>query len=286
MQLSLKTAKILLQLINGESIANSSAKGKLIDNLVSENILERKGKHRKTISLSNKKSFELYIANQLQIDNLNDYVAALENDTTSRAEFVQITTDSKHSKERAFKGFLINCYEPIKAKLNGEDIIINPQKGSFIFIFDYETFRVSENVTLVGIENSKNFSEIESQRYLFNEITPLFISRYPQNQNKDFIKWMQSVSNKYMHFGDFDYAGIGIYLNEYKRYLNEKASFFVPKTIEQDLILKGNRQRYNKQNVNFNVEEINELEILKLLKLINNTKKGLDQEYYINVSST
>ncbi len=282
MQLSLKSAKILLQLISGQSIPNSSVKGKLFDNLVSENILERKGKHRKTIMLLNKKSLELYIANQLQIDNLNEYVSALESANTSRADFVKITTNSKHSTERTFKGFLVNSYDAIKAQLNNENITINPINGSFTFIVDYETFKIPKHITVVGVENSKNFSEIRSQNYLFNDITPLFISRYPQNQSKDFIKWMQSIPNKYLHFGDFDYAGIGIYLNEYKRHLNEKASFFIPKTIEQDLISKGNKDRYNKQNINFNVKEITELEVLKLLKLIDLKKRGLDQEYYIN----
>jgi hypothetical protein len=109
------------------------------------------------------------------------------------------------------------------------------------------------------------------------------VSRYPQNQSKDLIKWLKSIPNKYLHFGDFDLSGVGIYLNEYKTHLGEKASFFIPATIDVDLKEKGNRKRYDIQKQNFKIENIEELELIKLVKLIHKYKKGLDQEFYINV---
>jgi len=190
--------------------------------------------------------------------------------------------DWKNSKERAFKGFLVNSYSPIKGKLNGQDFIVNPAIGSFIFISDFENFEIDDDITIVGVENSKNFSLIHKQSYLFENIRPLFISRYPQNQNKDVIKWLSSIPNNYLHFGDLDIAGIGIYLNEYKKHLHDKASFFIPESIEVNLNKNGNRERYNNQKVNFNINEIKETELLKLIDIINNQKKGLDQEYYIS----
>jgi len=280
MKLSLKIAKVLVQLINGESIPNSLAKGRLIDDLVAENIIYRKGKHKKSLELINEKGLHIYLANQLQINDLYDYIILRENPNSTRAESTKITTDSKVSKERAFKGFLVNSYNSITAELNNNIIIINPQKGSFIFIYDYESFKIPKEITVVGVENTKSFSQIHKQKYLFKNINPLFISRYPQNQNKDFIKWMNSMPNNYLHFGDFDFAGIGIYLNEYKKHLSEKASLFIPKTIKSDL-KKGNRERYDKQSINFEIENIQEPKVLDLIELIKKEKKGLDQEYYI-----
>lgn len=206
----------------------------------------------------------------------------MENEEASRADLVQITSDSKISKERAFQGFLVNCYEPIKAKLNNEDFVVHPPKGSFQFIYDYKDFIIPTEVTVVGVENAKNFSCIEEQQYLFKDIKPLFISRYPQNQNKDFIKWMKSLPNHYLHFGDFDFAGIGIYLNEYKKHLGNDAAFFIPSSIETDLKERGNRRRYDIQKLNFDLKEIKEPHLTHLIELIRSTRKGLDQEYYIN----
>lgn len=281
MKLTLKIAKLLVRLTEGESIPNSLAKSKLIDDLVAENILFKKGKHRKTIELLDEKSLYVYLVNQLQIQNLKNYIEALENEDATRADFVKITSDSKHSKERAFKGFLVNSYNPIKVQLNAKKIIIHPSIGSFTFIYDCETFKIPREITVVGVENAKNFRQIQQQKYLFENITPLFISRYPQNQNKDFIKWMASIPNNYLHFGDFDLAGIGIYLNEYKPYLSEKASFFIPDNIQEDIKKYGNRKRFNIQKLNFEINKIQEPELLDLIAIINTEKKGLDQEFYI-----
>ncbi|MFO7823917.1 MAG: hypothetical protein R6V72_08245, partial [Cyclobacterium sp.] len=48
------------------------------------------------------------------------------------------------------------------------------------------------------------------------------------NQSKDLIKWISSIPNNYLHFGDFDMSGIGIYLNEYKKHFPIKSQFFIP----------------------------------------------------------
>ncbi|HLW31421.1 MAG TPA: hypothetical protein VKX40_04095 [Aequorivita sp.] len=282
MALSPKLARTLLRLVEGEIIPASSAKGKIIDILISENIIYQKGKHRKTLELINAEGLHLYLANQLQINDLGEYVSLLENEGASRAEYVRVTADSKGSKERAFKGFLVNSYDPIEAKLNNQLIKIEPSLGSFIFIYDYETFKIPEDITLVGVENTRNFIHIEEQRYLFGNVNPMFVSRYPQNQSKDFIKWMKSIPNEYLHFGDFDLAGIGIYLNEYKRHLSARSRFFIPDNIRSAIRNHGNRDRYDHQKMNFKSEQIEEPDLLKLLEIIKFEKKGLDQEYFID----
>lgn len=281
MKLSLKIAEILQQLTAGETISDSLAKSALMENLITENIVFRKGKHRKTLQLLSAENLSIYLHNQLQINNLDNYILALKDENASRQDFVKITTDSKNSKERVFKGFLVNCYEPISAELNSKALTLHPADGSFVFIYDFETFKIPLDVTIVGVENAKNFREIQKQKYLFAHIKPLFISRYPQNQSKDFIKWMISIPNKYLHFGDFDRAGIGIYNNEYKNHLNDKATFFIPSTVALDLRNYGNRLRYTIQKINFDTESITEPELVALVHLIDLEQKGLDQEFYI-----
>ncbi|GHT75088.1 hypothetical protein AGMMS50262_09440 [Bacteroidia bacterium] len=110
------------------------------------------------------------------------------------------------------------------------------------------------------------------------------VSRYPQNQSKDLLKWLQIIPNKYLHFGDFDFAGIGIYLNEYKKHLGNKASFFIPENIEQILEIYGNKELYNNQKINFNEENLTEENLKQLIPLIHKYKKGLEQEIFIKES--
>jgi hypothetical protein len=281
MRISDKNIRILKQLLQGEALPASSAKTKLIDILTHENLLIVSGKHKKTIRIKNEQELYTYFSNQYQID-LKEYLA-LENIHNDRASFTKITNDSKDSKARVFKGFLVNSYQPLNAILNNKTFQISPAEGSFIFIYDFENFIIDPYITIVGIENAENFRQIQKQKYLFNKIKPLFVSRYPQNQSKDLIKWLKSIPNKYLHFGDFDLSGVGIYLNEYKKHLGEKARFFIPETIDTDLKEKGNRKRYDIQKQNFKIENIKEVKLIKLVKLIHKYKKGLDQEFYINV---
>ena len=95
------------------------------------------------------------------------------------------------------------------------------------------------------------------------------------------IKWLQSIPNNYLHFGDFDLAGIGIYLHEYKLKLSNKSSFFIPENIEYLLRTYGNKLRYDYQKTNFDISLIEEKELLQLIQLIHQHKKGLDQEVLI-----
>ena len=125
MQLTLKIAKILSRLIDGETIPASAAKSLLIKDLISENIIYPKGKHRISLELINESELHIYLANQLQINDLDKFISVLEDKDASRAEFVKVTTDSKHSKERAFKGFLVNSYKSIDAELNHQVIKIH-----------------------------------------------------------------------------------------------------------------------------------------------------------------
>lgn len=281
MKVPVHIAEKLLQLSQGESIPSSLAKHSLIEDLVSEGIIERKGRIQKTLLVPDKKALYTYLQNKCSIKDLEQYIQVSKKEEVTRAELVAATSDSKHTGVRSFKGFLINCYSPVQATLDGKEVTLNPVAGTFQFIYDYEKFTISSDITIVGIENPSNFREIDKQKYLFNDIKPLFVSRYPQNQSKDLIKWLQSIPNHYLHFGDFDFAGIGIYLNEFKKHLEDKASFLVPDNIDELLTEFGNKKRYDIQRINFEAKEIREEKLLQLIDTIHKYRKGLDQEILI-----
>jgi len=282
MKVPIHIAEKLLKLSLGESITSSSAKHFLIDDLVLEGIIERKGRIQKSLLLSNIKALRTYLQNNYSISDLQQYILISKKEDATRAELVAATSDSKHTEVRSFKGFLINCYSPIQATLYGKQVTFNPVDGTFQFIYDYEKLIVSPDITIVGIENPSNFRYIAKQKYLFANINPLFVSRYPQNQSKDLIKWLQSIPNSYLHFGDFDLSGIGIYINEFKKHLGERSSFLVPENIDKLVADFGNRKRYNEQKINFDIKLIQDEKLLKLLKTIHKFRKGLDQEILIS----
>jgi hypothetical protein len=281
MKVPVHIAEKLLQLSQGESIPSGLAKHSLIEDLVLEGIIERKGRIQKSLLVLDNKALHTYLQNKCSINDLQQYIQVSRKEEVTRTELVAATSDSKHTGVRSFKGFLVNCYSPIPAMLNGKQITLNPVDGTFQFIYDHEKFTLSPDVTIVGIENPSNFRYIDKQKYLFSDINPLFVSRYPQNQSKDLIKWLNTIPNKYLHFGDFDFAGIGIYFNEFKKHLADKASFFVPDNIDELLEAFGNKKRYDEQKINFDTKTISETKLLKLIDTIHKRRKGLDQEILI-----
>lgn len=278
MKLPIALAEKLLLLANGEKIAASKMKHPIITDLISEGIIYRPGKINSTLQLIDRDQLNLYLNNRFSISNLENYIQALKSEGLMRGKLISIAADSKLKLIRTFKGFLINSFIPISATLNGKSFTINPTQGTFTFIYDFENFIPEKEVTIVGIENPENFRHIEKQQYLFQNIKPLFVSRYPQNQSKDLIKWLLSIPNNYLHFGDFDFAGIGIYLNEFKKYLGDKAGFFIPENIEGLIKSFGNKKCYDIQKINFKVNDIEEERLLELIEILHRNKKGLEQE--------
>lgn len=131
----------------------------------------------------------------------------------------------------------------------------------------------------MGIENPENFRHIDKQQHLFTQIQPLFVSRYPQSSH--LIKWLQGITNPYLHFGDFDFSGISMYQSEYKKHLLNRASFFVPPNLEVLLQQFGNKQLFSKQynpQLHYTSTEEN---VQQVLELILNNKKVLEQEIFI-----
>lgn len=279
-KLSLSIAEKLLLLRNGEKIQASRLQQAIFRELIIEKILHKTGKSRGHILLLNIEQFDLYLQNHYSIINLDEYILVLKQESISRADLIGISTDSKLTKSRSFKGFLVNCYEPIEVRINQKRTFLHPMPGLFHFVYDFENFVPNEQLTIVGIENPESFRYIEKQKYLFNDIKPLFISRYPQNQHADIIRWLKSIPNSYLHFGDFDIASINIYMNEFKKHIPDRCSFFVPSNIAELLERYGNDERYNKQKLHINVTDISEEMVIELIKLIHQHKKGLDQEVF------
>lgn len=281
MKLSIGTAKKLLRLISGESIPGSQLKHVMIKRMIEEGVIAVRiaGGCKKHLFVSNPENLNNYLKNHFGINDLVRYVGKLEDKELTRSTAVKIASNSKLRRIRTFSGFPVNCYCPVNATLNNRPIVIQPCEGIFTFIYDFAQFVPSTDTTIIGIENPENFRYVEKQTYLFGDCKPLFVSRYPQS--KDLIKWLQSIPNNYIHFGDFDFEGINLYYNEFKKYLKERATFFIPGNVEELLEANGNRTLYDKQ-LNRKKENITEEGIVKLLSLMHKYKKCLEQEIYIS----
>ena len=280
-----KTAALiekLIRLAGGEPLPASSLKGDWFEQMQSDGILLTVTHgSRKSLRVSDVSVFRQYLASQFDIRDLEQTLSLFSDEDANRAALVAATGDSKFLMRRAFQGFLMNSYQPIPAVLGGHEITIHPTEGSFMFIADYEHFVIPQDVVVVGIENAENFRYVASQQYLFQRYgSVLFVARYPQEQHKGLIRWLQSIPNHYVHFGDLDLAGIAIYEHEYYRHLGARASFFIPADYEQR-IADGSTERYNAQLAQYGRMAVADKRVQPLLDCIHRYHKGYDQEGYI-----
>ncbi len=287
MNVSLGLVRKLKLLVAGESIPSSQLKGDWVEVLKKEGLLQ-------VVSHGSKRSLRTTNTEALRsyLPSLNDALRDLEaaerllsnDEEVQRSEQVALTGNSKVLKERTCPGFLVNCYEPILARLNGEPFEIAPADGSFVFVADWQRFEVPASVLIIGIENMENFRFIRLHGGLFErqlhegEKQILFVSRYPQSA--DLRRWLMQVPNRYVHFGDFDLAGIRIFLSEFGAHLPGRASFLIPSDIEVRLPL-GSAERYNNQYERFKSVHADDAELQKLIDLIHRYRRGYDQEGYI-----
>lgn len=268
-------------LLKGEQVAGSKMSSQLTDELMAEGLLS-------VVARGSRKSYRARDTDALRrylIDKDESYRVLEIDASDSRASMARDTGNSKLAAVRSCPGFPINCYEPIACRLNGSPWMVNPQEGSFLFVADWKTFVIPEDVIVVGIENMESFRKIRQQRALFSSELGLhrllFVSRYPQST--DLRSWLCSIPNHYIHFGDFDLAGISIFLTEFHAHLGERSSFLIPKDIEQRLANNGTEQRYNAQYQKFKNLTTHIPALQNLIDAINKYRRGYDQEGYISI---
>lgn len=265
-------------LLAGDKIASSRIPKAMLETLLSEGLI--------AVSVhGSRKSVRALDAGRLKqflIDNDEKFRILDVEGKTSRAEQASSTGNSKLVSVRSCPGFPVNTYEPIECELNGEAFVIHPVNGSFTFICDWQSFSVPEDVIVVGIENMENFRLVQRQKYLFEECLGsnqlLFVSRYPQSA--DLRSWLKVIPNRYVHFGDFDLAGIKIFQTAFEKYLGERASFLIPSDIETR-IHSGSSKRYDDQLISCGYLTSDNRELQNLITLIHHERKGYDQEGYI-----
>ena len=243
---------------------------------------------RKSLKVISRAAFDVYLRSKnLQPDRLEETAAVLSG-ASLRSEQVQLLGDSKATAVRSCPGFPVNVIGPLSVRLGTRKILLCPCPGSFLYISDFQAFRIPSDAIVVGVENMENFRLPELQTAVWEEIQEqygeggvpplLLVSRYPQS--RDLATWLQGIPNKYVHFGDFDLAGVHIYLTEFYARLGERAAFFVPDDIEERLS-HGSRERYDTQFERFGKMDVPDLRLQPLVGLIHRHHRGYDQEGYI-----
>lgn len=202
----------------------------------------------------------------------------------TRADQAALSGNSKLRSERSCPGFLINTYNKIDCQLNGKPFTPAPLDGSAMYIADWQNFIVPEDILIVGVENMENFLKIREQRKLVESFLTaeergvLFVARYAFSS--DLMQWLGRISNRYLHFGDFDLAGISIFISQFLPYVGNRGSYLIPADIESR-ISRGSRVRYDDQYMKYSALSTDIPELGHLISTIHKYRRCYDQEGYI-----
>jgi len=237
------------------------------------------GRTRKALYAHNKEAVINYLRNKKSIPDLDKYINELEQPGPLRADAVAVSANSKLTRKRTFEGFLVNSVKPIEAKLNGQPLILPPQEGTFIHIYDWANFEIPPGIKIVGVENGEVFRYPGLLPHELNIEEALFVCRYPYSA--DLVTWIARSQNPYIHFGDFDWAGMNIYLDEYKAKLGARASLLVPGDLDKKL-KDGSTKLYNEQfHLRKKLEDIQDADAIRLYQLLLKHRRVLEQEIYL-----
>lgn len=285
MRLTPRLIEILQRLIEGEAVAFSSLSKSLSGLLVSEGLLTiTYHGTRRLLRAPNPDALKMALPRFNEALCNLDIAGEIADGHGSRALQAGASGNSKTRATRSCPRFLVNTYEDVECQFNGQSISINPPMGSATYIADWKTFIPSASILIVGVENMENFLMIRKQRKLIEsfmraeETGVLFVARYAFSS--DLTEWLRMIPNRYLHFGDFDLAGISIFLSQFKPVVGDRGSFLIPDDIETH-ISHGSRQRYDEQYARYSGLTTDDPELIHLIGIIHNHRRAYDQEGYI-----
>ena len=285
MKLTLPLIENLQRLMHKDSIPYSALPQSLVESLVEEDLLSISyhGTRRRVIAPNTEALAGALPRYNEALKDLNASKRLLTEDN-SRAAQAAISGNSKTSSKRAMPGFLVNSYNCLDCMICGQPFTMEPTEGSAIYIANWQTFVPPVSTLIIGIENTENFLRIREQRNFFDDFLQqeeseiLFVSRYAFSS--DLMDWLASIPNRYLHFGDFDLAGIDIFLNQFKPHVKERGSFLIPSDIERRL-KNGSRKRYDEHYQKYSNLTTTDEALNHLISLIHKYRRTYDQEGYI-----
>ena len=279
------------RLTAGDSVPAGSLKGEWVEALVNEGVMVREFHgSRVQYRISDRESFMSAMADMDErFRNPEFLYGDRESMASERSAQAAETGNSKIVRSRSCPGFPVNSYEPILCRINGLECVVAPEPGTFLFVNDWRDFEIPDDVIVIGVENMENFRLIREQRPFLDNLAEgkpvLFVSRFPQS--KDLREWLMSIPNRYIHFGDFDLAGVMIYEREFAMYLRDRTdgsrrcSMFIPGDIE-DRLRCGVRERYDDHLPQCKHLTSPDPAVKRLISLIHKYRRGYDQEGYIH----
>jgi len=217
------------------------------------------------------KNNDYYIDSVAEIDT---YIEEMFNNKPSRDRVQKWHNSSKVKNSKSLKGLYVSALSEIDIKIDDETVSIIPNNGLGYFLFYTQSIELFNDTIIVGVENYQVIWFAKKYKQFFDNKKMLFVVINPY-----MLEWIEYLNNEYIHFGDYDLAGINIYLNKIIPRLkkSKKYSMFIPENINYLIQEHGDCELYEKQK---QYEDLitNDEQINNLIEIVRDNKKSIEQE--------
>jgi hypothetical protein len=267
-------------LIEKKSITERKFKNQEIVSLLKLNASVKSSRRGsiKYIELNKEENIFLFLQNYnyniSSLEQIDAYIEDMFSKNVPRDIIQKYNNNTKAKISKSLHGLYVSSLEKLDIILNSENISILPNDGLGYFFFASQKVELFEDTVVVGVENYQVVWFAKRYANFFKQENVLFVVTTPY-----MLEWISDLENEYIHFGDFDLAGVNIYLNKVVPRLlkSKKYSMFIPSNIEELIEKHGNTQLYESQkqykDLHSKSDEVNDL-----IKIINKFKKGFEQE--------
>ncbi|MBU3015006.1 hypothetical protein KO488_09580 [Poseidonibacter lekithochrous] len=247
-----------------------------------------------SISISEERPVKIYLndekallgvikANGYNVTSLRDieHFINQEEIPKSRDDVANDYSDTKRVESKSFNGLMIAVLDKLEVTFNNKKEYLYPNiQATGLFLHYSSKLELLDDVIVVGVENPQVVWQIKKYKHLFAENKKylfLSISEYKTNYQ---YKWLETFKGEYIHFGDFDLAGINIYLNTIIPRLKKckKHSFLIPENIYKIIKEKDYKKDYSHQTKYENIESKDDFILQELIDFIKTNKITLEQE--------
>lgn len=285
MKLGKKDARLAADLLDGKELrlGKTACEKGLSARLIKDGFLEvkRVSANSRRVSAKDTEALRCFLLQAYGIPNVESLLEILEDETpTRRADLAKIGIGTKYTSIRPKSGMHINSPNGAAVTIDGSEVALSFPPYCALFVNRSAKIEIGSDVVIVGVENFENITFATQQAGLIKRDAPMiFVERGPVMRN-----WVASLKNEYIHFGDIDLAGIGIYLREFAPHLSCPKSFFIPDDILERIEKnKGSHSRelyrsHLKQYGNIKTEEARLQELIDFIHL---KKRGIEQESLI-----
>ncbi|MGE0051450.1 MAG: hypothetical protein AB7S49_07965 [Arcobacter sp.] len=209
-----------------------------------------------------------------------DYFINENKEPKSRDEIADNYSHTKRVESKSFNGLMVSVFDKLEVNFNEKKQYFYPLEGSGLFLHYSSKLQLDDDVIVVGVENPQVVFNIEKYKYLFEKNKKYLFLSISEYKTTYQYKWLESFSGEYFHFGDFDLAGINIYLNTIVPKLKKAKSysFLIPDNIYEIIKEKNYQKDYSNQTRFLNITSKEDRNLQKLIEFIKDNKITIEQE--------